>query len=174
MSNVNISPLGLRKQFDVAFVGFLDRGDPARNIYSRVEYLDHVFRAFPNSWFSYNTFFTDAAVRYARARVGFNISKILDLNMRFFEVLSYGTCLVTNKDVVGWDRLNFVDGEHFIGYLGKEDAVKRIAWVLDNPDERERIALAGHELVRAQHTYVHRVDEMLNVLDMCCHIKQEA
>ena len=92
----------------------------------RIEYLDVIFKNFPNSWFAYSVFFEQAALRYARARVGFNISVRDDLNMRFFEVMSYGNCLVTNRDVVGWDDLGFVEDEHFLGYKGEEEMVDKV------------------------------------------------
>ena len=94
----------------------------------------------------------------------FNISVRDDLNMRFFEVMSYGNCLVTNRDVVGWDDLGFVEDEHFLGYKGEEEMVDKIQWALDNPMEREKIAKTGHELVRSAHKYEHRINEMLNIV----------
>ena len=157
-------PFGLHKLHDVAFVGHWAVENLMEGSNDRIEYLDVIFKNFPNSWFAYSVFFEQAALRYARARVGFNISVRDDLNMRFFEVLSYGNCLVTNRDVVGWEDLGFVEDEHFLGYEGEEEMVNRIKWALDNPLEREKIAKAGHKLVRSAHTYEHRVNEMLNIV----------
>tara|TARA_R110000744_G_scaffold251492_2_gene367405 strand:- start:1752 stop:2654 length:903 start_codon:yes stop_codon:yes gene_type:complete len=150
--------------FDLAFVGFLNRGAGGDSkSHDRVEYLDHVMKAFPNSWLAFNKFFVDAAKIYHNARVGFNISIRDDLNMRFFETLSYGTALVTNTDVVGIDDLGFQEGIHYIGYKGLEEAVERIQWALDNPMERLSIARAGHTLARSSHTYKDRIDTLLEV-----------
>jgi spore maturation protein CgeB len=153
--------LGLCKQHDVAFVGFMGGSSKGPGKNDRVLYLDTVFRAFPNSWFAYGKFFLDAAVRYARARVGFNISIKQDLNMRFFEAMSYGSCLATNRNVVGWDLLGFVEGKHFVGFETPEEAVFNIGELLKEPERRENIALAGREFVRAGHTYMHRVNTLL-------------
>ena len=156
---------GLQKLHDVAFVGHLPTSNnQIEGSNNRIDYLDVIFKNFPNSWFAYNVFFEQAALRYARARVGFNISIRDDLNMRFFEVLSYSNCLVTNRDVVGWDDLGFVEDEHFLGYKGEEEMVDKIQWALDNPMDREKIAKAGHELVRSAHTYEHRINDMLNIV----------
>jgi hypothetical protein len=134
-------PFGLQKLHDVAFVGhWITDENLTDGANDRIEYLDVIFKNFPNSWFAYSVFFEQAALRYARARVGFNISVRDDLNMRFFEVMSYGNCLVTNRDVVGWDDLGFVEDEHFLGYKGEEEMVDKIQWALDNPMEREKIA----------------------------------
>jgi hypothetical protein len=154
---------GLEKKHDAVFVGFLNNGwEGGGN--SRVEYLDKVFAAHPDSWFSFNCFFEEAAIHYARGRVGFNISITNDLNMRFFETMSYGTCLVTNTDVHGIEELGFEDGKHFVGYKGVDDAVEKVGWCLDNPMERESIAEAGHELAREKHTYECRINEMLKIV----------
>lgn len=152
----------LNKQYDVCFVGFMNTGKADGTGNDRVDYLDRVFRRFPEFYFAYNRFFEDAAVRYIRARCGFNISIADDLNMRFFEIMSYGTCLVSNTDVVGWQDLGFVEGEHFVGYQGPDEAVEKVAWCLDHPFEREKIAQAGHRLVRERHTYAHRMQQLLD------------
>ena len=158
-------PFGLQKLHDVAFVGhWITEENLTDGANDRVEYLDVMFKNFPNSWFAYSVFFEQAALRYARARVGFNISVRDDLNMRFFEVMSYGNCLVTNRDVVGWDELGFEEDKHFLGYKGEEEMVEKIQWALDNPMDREKIAKAGHQLVRSAHTYEHRINEMLNIV----------
>jgi hypothetical protein len=161
-------PFGLQKIHDVAFVGHMgstfNPDDEGFN--NRMQYLDAVFKAFPNSWYAYGAFFEQAALRYARARVGFNVSVRDDLNMRFFEVLSYGNCLATNRNVVGWDELGFEEGKHFLGYEGEEEAVSVISWALKNPMEREKIAKEGHKLVRSSHTYEHRLNEMLKTCEV--------
>ena len=155
-------PFGLQKIHDVAYVGHFHSFAKCTN--DRIQYLDTVFKAFPNSWFAFGVFFEQAALRYARARVGFNVSVRDDLNMRFFEVLSYGNCLVTNRNVVGWEDLGFEEGKHFLGYTDEEEAVEAVRWALKNPMEREKVAKAGHELVRSAHTYEHRLNEMFKTV----------
>lgn len=157
-----IAPRGLDKQFDVAFVGYINQGDGTAESNNRMDYLEKLFASVPNFWITTNCFFEDMAARFARARLGFNISIRDDLNMRFFEILSTGTCLLTNTDVVGWRDLGFVDGEHFIGYHGMDDMVEKAQWALDNPLEREQIAEAGHKFVRERHTYKHRMQQLFD------------
>jgi|TARA_E500000305_G_C4021717_1_gene239269 hypothetical protein len=157
----------LEKTFDVAFVGFLNRGhvvDGLQEGKDRVEYLDKIFSAFPNSWLAFNCFMVEAAIRYARSKVGFNVSIKNDLNMRFFEGLSYGTCLVTNTDVVGMKETGLKDGVDFLGYTTTEEAIEKIQWALDNPLEREKIAKSGHDKVRDLHTYNHRIKKIKEVI----------
>ena len=154
---------GSDKCWDVVFVGFMNQG-AGEGSNDRLEYLDQLFKAIPNFWCTTNCFFEDMAMRYARARVGANVSIKNDLNMRFFEVLSIGTCLLTNSDVVGWKELGFVDGEDFVGFVGVEDMIEKTRWCLEHPEMREEIAKRGHERVRAEHTYAHRMKHVLDVI----------
>lgn len=153
----------LHRLWDCVFVGFLNRGAPRGGGNDRVKILDQIFRAFPNSWLSYNTFFLDAAKRYVRGRVGLNVSIKQDLNMRFFEGLSYGVCHVCNRDMEGWADLGFVEGTDFVGWNTVEEAVDKISWLLKHPEEREEIAEAGMKKVRAHHTYEDRVRTLLEI-----------
>lgn len=154
---------GLDKQHDLCFVGYINEDAEGNN---RLEYLDTMFEAFPNSWLAVDCFHEWMAAHYIRSRIGFNISIRDDLNMRFFEVLSTGTALLTNTDVDGWEDLGFVDGEHFIGYVGVEDAIEKTKYYLKHHDERERIAAAGHRLAREKHTYADRMREMFNICNV--------
>jgi len=161
----NTKDIDLTRSYDCCFVGYLNEGvegDP--NSHNRVDFLDHMFKAFPNSWMAFNLFFLDTAIRYVKAKVGLNISIKNDLNMRFFEALSYGVCQLANSDMVGWEDLGFEEGKHFLGYSSLDEAVEKVQWALDNNMEREEIAKAGHELVRSAHTYEHRINEMLNIV----------
>lgn len=162
MKQAGLIPEMPKKEWDVCFVGHLNKGHQGRGN-DRIEYLDRIFHAFPNSWMAFGRFFEEAAARYVRSRTGFNVSITDDLNMRFFEVLSYGVCLVTNNDVAGWKEMGFQDRVHFVGYRGVEEAIEAVKWCLDNPMEREEIARTGNRLVREKHTYLHRYQEILRI-----------
>jgi spore maturation protein CgeB len=77
--------------------------------------------------------------------------------------MSTGTCLVTNRTVVGINDLGFEEGTHFLGYDGQDEMVQQIQWALNNPNERKAIAKAGHELVRQNHQYKHRMHKILDI-----------
>jgi hypothetical protein len=161
---------GINKLYDVVFVGFMNRGDGTPQGNDRTDYLDYLCKEIPNFWISTNCFFEDMAVRYLRGRLGFNISIRNDLNMRFFEIPSIGTCMLANRTVDGYEDLGFKEGEHFLGFEGKEEMVEKARWGLDNPVEREQMARAAHVLVRENHTYAHRVQVILDAFG----IKKEA
>jgi len=84
------------------------------------------------------------------------------IKARVFEVPGYGGCLLTEsapsldryfrigKEVVTFDKVDGLTGE-----------LRRL---LAEPDTRDAIARAGHERVRAEHTYDQRFDALLSTL----------
>ena len=150
----------LDRQYDLCFVGFMNEDSTGNN---RVEYLDAIFRELPNSWLAVNCFADHMAAHYIRSRLGFNLSIRDDLNMRFFEIPSTGTAMLTNRDVVGWQELGFQEDVHFIGFQGVPEALEKADYYLKHHEEREEIAAAGHVLVREKHTYAHRIREMFRI-----------
>jgi hypothetical protein len=156
--------VNLTREWDLCFVGFLNQGvngDPTSH--DRVSFLDRMFREFPNSWMAFNCFFEQAATRYVKARVGLNISIRQDLNMRFFECMSYGVPQLCNRDMVGWKELGFIEGVHFIGWGDEDEAVEQARRLLEDMEWREEIAKLGFDLVRSEHTYECRVKQLLEV-----------
>jgi len=153
----------LETKWDIAFVGFLHEGngDGSNN---RVDYLDTLYKAFPNSWLSVNVFFEEMSMRFIKAKLGFNISIKKDLNMRVFEVLSTGTALLTNRNVDGIDEF-FIDGEDYFGYEGKEEMVEVAHYALSHNKIRKQVAESGFRKVRMSHTYQHRMERILEVMN---------
>jgi len=152
----------LKREWDIAFVGFLHEGN-GNGTNNRVEYLDKLFKAFPNSWLSVNVFFEEMALRFIKAKLGFNISIKDDLNMRVFEVLSTGTALLSNRNVNGLDEF-FEDGVDYFGFEGKEEMVQVAKYALEHDVIRKQVADSGFKKVRASHTYKHRMKRILEVM----------
>jgi hypothetical protein len=157
-----IDPKFLEQTTDVAFVGFLNEGDNGAGN-NRIDYLERLYREFPNSWVTIGAFFEDMSIRYARSRIGFNVSIKNDLNMRVFEVMSTGTALLTDGTAAGISDL-FTPHVHYIPYEGIEDMVKQCGDWLNRPEELKRIAAAGFTEVRAKHTYKHRMEAIMEVM----------
>lgn len=142
------------RDLDVAFVG-TDGGVP------RKFYLQALRERYPNSAIG-SAEYTRIGERYGRARIGFNYSIADDVNMRIFEVLAGSALLVTNAlphdDL---HRLGLEEGTHYAAYRSPRELFTRIDHYLAHPEERRRIALAGHQAVLAQHTYRHRMEQLL-------------
>lgn len=152
---------GQEKFWDFVFVGHLNNEQEGN---SRVDYLDRLFKEFPDSWFAYGLFHQDAAKRFHNGKIGFNVSIKRDLNMRVFEVMSYGVPLLTNRNVLGMDEL-FEEGVHFQGYQGMDEMVERGRELLQDPELRDTMARKALEEVRACHTYHHRMRRIMEVMN---------
>lgn len=145
------------KQYDVAFVGHLQPPDQS----SRIDFLDGMFRAFPNFRFEHSRFHQDMARVYHRARVGINHAVRDDLNMRTFELASIGVSQLADDRMVGLRALGFTPWVHYIPYDSDLSAEGNVRYALANDDERQQMAVEARKLVRSAHTYAHRVKAML-------------
>ncbi len=163
-TNVHWLPLGcdpeihgapsIDKRHDVGFVGSLtDR--------RRVELLLRIAEKVEVS--VKRLFLKEMTAHFAASRLVFNNAIKNDLNMRVFEGLCSGSTLFTD-DADGL-RDFFDDGRHLIVYEDA-DAPALARWWADpkRESERERIARAGRERVLKEHTYTHRMAQMMKTL----------
>lgn len=141
------------KDHDIAFVGHV-------NSDNRVDFLDRMFKEFPNFFFGQRRF-QDAAQIYAKSKICINIAMVDDVNMRCFEIAGAGGCLLTTW-LPDMEELGFVDGQNCILFNSLDEAVEKTSYYLAHDEERERIAKAGFDLVMSRHTIDHRVDVMLS------------
>ncbi len=104
-----------------------------------------------------------AANLYAAHQLTFNCSLNGDLNMRVFEVLSAGGCLLTDRlsAASGLDGL-FRDGVDLILYDDAGDLVEKARHYLDRPDLCLRIAASGQQRYRLTHTQALRRSRFLD------------
>ena len=145
------------KKCDVGFVGSifskLDR---------RKKLLDKIQKMFDLD--CQRKFMNEMAEHYSASRIVFNNAINNDLNMRVFEALCSGSMLVTDRALgSGLDEF-FADKKHLIIY-DDEIIEQTITHYLNNEPERERIASEGRKEVLAKHTYCHRTDTMIQILD---------
>ena len=147
-------PTGQLPAWDIGFVG-TEGGIP------RKFYLQALAERYPNSRIV-QVPYTDMASIYSQSRIGFNYAISNDVNMRLFEVLAARTLLVTNA-LAGDDlqRLGLDEGRHLATFRTPAELFERIDHFLRHPEEARRIAQAGHEVVVRQHTYVHRMRQLL-------------
>ena len=140
------------KRYDVCFVGNL-------NDQNRVDWLDTLFKAFPNFYWGTERFH-NAAEKFNQSKIVFNISCRDDLNMRVHETLGAGAFLLTNDIPTLHER--FTDGVHLVTYKTEEEMIEKARYYLEHDEEREAIARAGCELVRGRDTYMHRTMTILD------------
>lgn len=99
---------------------------------------------------------------FRQSRINLNISLRSiksGIPLRAFDIMGSGGFLLSNYQT---DYLEyFVPDEDFVYYESKEDLLRKISYYLDHEDEREAIARSGYEKVALNHTFRHRVREML-------------
>jgi len=142
------------KIYDGCFIGNLHNGLAG----PRIDMLDVFFRNCGKIFYG-NRSPKHFPVIYAQTKIVFNKSINGDANMRFFEALCSGSCLVTDR-VPDLDKLGFIDGVHYAGYSSGEELAIVTKELLSNDDKREKIASAGREFVQG-HTYAKRMETLL-------------
>lgn len=81
------------------------------------------------------------------------------LPLRIFDILGCGGFLMTNYQA---ELTEYFDiGVDLEAYSSMEELVDKCAYYLEHEDERKQIALNGYHKVCEQHTYIHRVKEMI-------------
>jgi hypothetical protein len=101
---------------------------------------------------------------YSRSKIVFTKSINGDVNMRFFEALTSGALLVTDRIGSGLSALT-TEGVHNVGYDSAEEAEHQIAYFLAHDEERKATAKAGQMLVLERHTYAQRLQTILETVD---------
>jgi hypothetical protein len=149
---------GLKRDIDVGFVGKLGTAGT-----ERFETLNRVLDAFETNDYHRSYAPQEMGRTYSRAKIVFSKSIGGDVNMRFFEGLASGALLVTDRIGNGLGEIGR-EGEHYVAYDTPEEAIALIRHYLTREDERTAIAARGQALAFAQHTYAHRLDVMLGVL----------
>ena len=143
------------KKYDVCFVGYV-------SFEKRADMLDDLFRAIPNYFYG-QRLFEECAEIYRKSRIVFNTAAVDDINMRCFEATATGSFLLTEN--IPTLSECFEDGVHLVTYDNMDDAIEKAKYYLEHEDEREKIARAGMEHTLANHTYKHRAEKMLEVIN---------
>lgn len=83
-------------------------------------------------------------------------------NMRLYEATGVGTFLLTDYK----DNLNslFEPGKEVVAYRSAEEGVELAKYYLAHEEERKSIAQAGQARTLREHTYRHRMQELLDIL----------
>jgi hypothetical protein len=140
--------------FDIVFAGSFH--NPQQERVRRLKRLALRFSVQAN-----RVFLEDMSRFLSKGRLLFNAAVRNDLNMRVFESLAIGKCLLTDE-VPGLSDF-FTPGIDLMVY-DERDLVEKAWFLLENPDVRKEMALSGREKVLARHTYLHRAAEMNGIV----------
>jgi hypothetical protein len=84
-------------------------------------------------------------------------------NMRLYEATGVGSLLVTDA------KRNlaelFEPEKEVVTYTDEDDLVDKITYYLENDADRDRIAEAGQARTLREHTYAHRMSELVGILE---------
>ena len=81
------------------------------------------------------------------------------LPLRIFDILGCGGFLMTNYQTELTEH--FEIGVDLEAYASMDELVDKCAYYLEHEDVRQQIALNGYRKVCEQHTYIHRIKEMI-------------
>jgi spore maturation protein CgeB len=109
-----------------------------------------------------------AAMYRSLARSKITLNRHIDVaennanNMRLYEATGVGSLLLTDRK----DNLSelFVEDQEVVCYSDAAEAVEKIQYYLAHPDEAAAIAQAGQARTLREHTYQHRMTELVPIL----------
>lgn len=82
--------------------------------------------------------------------------------MRSFEIPAMGGCMLT-EDTSEHREIFGAEGEAVVYFRTIDEMIAKLRWLLDHPDERQRLATAAHRLITGgRHTYRDRLITMLD------------
>ncbi|BCA54467.1 hypothetical protein W02_16070 [Nitrospira sp. KM1] len=84
-------------------------------------------------------------------------------NMRLYEATGVGTCLLTDWKPNLCDM--FAPGREVLAYRRDEECVELVRRYLGQDGERETVARAGQDRTLREHTYYHRMQEFVGIVE---------
>ncbi len=154
--------LDLSKKYDITFVGSIHEQLRPKRTWLLKTLQNH---------FKLNVFDGDGKRSLPPKKVVrlFNQSKVVlnenlfpGLNLRTFEALACGVCLLTESSDASWQSF-FKDWEHLVTY-DPVSLVHRAEKLLKDEELREGIAEKGRALVLEKHTIDRRAEELLKIV----------
>ena len=147
-----MSPLDIEKTIDIGFCGnVLNRGHLINHL-DKYNIKKDIFVIGDDMVNSINSY-----------KIHFNCNISNDINYRTFETTGCGTFLLTNY-TPGLEKL-FDIGKEIVVYDSIEDLDNKVKYYLDNPEERNKIAKAGHERAKKDHTYYERAKKLIDIIN---------
>lgn len=110
----------------------------------------------------------------ARSRITINrhinVAENYANNMRLYEATGVGAMLLTDHKVNLGDLFN--EGKEVVSYRSSDEAVELINYYVEHPDKADEIANAGQQRTLSEHTYGHRMAELVPILERYYRSKQ--
>lgn len=149
----------------------------------RIQFLEQVARQVPVEWWGYGAdklspgsplrasfhgtaWALDMYQRLHDARIALNhhisVAENYANNMRLYEATGVGSLLLTDDK----DNLHclFEPGKEIVAYRTAQECIELINYYLEHEDTRQAIALAGQQRTLREHTYYHRMQELVDLV----------
>jgi spore maturation protein CgeB len=121
----------------------------------------------PNNYPVYNKIKSEIILRSKINLNNLHLAEINGANARLFEICgSGGFQICSYSDIIS--EL-FIEDHEIVLYKDKHELLEKIKYYLDNPLERNRIALNAKKRSIQDHTYRHRLTNLLNIVENCNH-----
>ncbi|XPV76499.1 MAG: CgeB family protein [Desulfovibrio sp.] len=149
-----------KRQFDISFAGRVSTERPIRTHF--IEQLTNLFSESFRHEQDLNV--TEMFAMYCDTKIIPNESILGETNFRFFEAPSCGSLLITPQTHPDQDLL-LTPNVECVTYADGLEFVSLLRYYLEHPLKAQRIALAGYERVRNEHTASHRAQRMFDVIE---------
>lgn len=161
-------PYPVPRDLDVVFVG--QRYGPRPGLIRRLRQRGIPIQAHGQGWPSGELTIEQMVRLYSRSRITLGIGgvghslNVVCLKGRDFEVPMSGGLYLTsyNPEL----ELSYDIGNEILCYRDMDDLVEQVRMGLSNPDRLEQIRAAGRARARREHTWQHRVAQLLSVLGL--------
>lgn len=135
----------------------------------RTSYLN-VVKDFAKNVFWSGVNSNDLGLFYNTCKIGLNLSTRGTWDMvayRTLEVMGSGSLLITNRLNKGVLDELYTEDVHYVAFDdGNYDEFKnKVKYYLDNEDERESIAKAGHDLVHEKFTWDKQIEKIIEAIE---------
>lgn len=141
----------------VAFVGSLTPAHARRR-----KTLQFLSQQLPDVQLLTDVFLAEKAEVLSRTKIAVNVSLNNDINFRVFETMATGAMLLTDRIHGNGMESLFVEGVHYVAFDSDEDLVRKARYYLAHPEEREKIARAGQQLVDSKYRHFHALSRVLD------------
>ena len=110
-------------------------------------------------------YWEEAPKAFCKSRINLNLT-IPNIRsgipLRVWDILGAGGFLLTNYQAES--AMYFEEGKDLVSFYDREDMKEKADYYLAHDEERKRIAAHGRETVKAKHTYRHRIEQMMGIL----------
>ena len=172
-----------REKYDIVFIGRLDLGGNEHRIkilnfllskgveikiwtmYMSKKYLNKYLNKYPlvKNNIMGSAYGEEMVKILGQSKIALNIhdpSQPCGGNLRLFEIPSTKTFQIVDKCPSDW----FIDGHEIVLFTDKYELLSKVNYYLNNDQERIRISNNGYKRLLKEHTYQHRVKEILRTI----------